>query len=274
MRAGHLFNAAAKRCERAKVSGIPGMKSVRRLALWPKLLFHASPGMLFGYAFVFGLLFVLLLWPLTMLAIGAFLSTSPLQSGGTWTTAAFVRMWEEINTSNALVNSCLYAVATTAIAVTLAALLAFLAERTNTPFRRLITPLVMVCATTSTVFYAIGYSLLANGHNGVVNVFYFYLTGERQPLVNIESWGGLIFVDSLHLAAFLYLFLLGPLRTFDRSHEEAALAAGASRLWTLWTINVRLLTPILTSVVLIGLVLGLKSFNIPLILGGHANCLS
>lgn len=235
---------------------------------YPRVPFNGTP---LGYGLLVLVLFTLLAWPLIMLAIGAFRSVSPLQTGGTWTTVAFARMWDEINTSHALANSIFYAVATTGLGVAVATVLAFFAERIDTPFRRLITPLVMVCATTSTVFYAIGYSLLANAHNGVVNVFYFYLTGERQPLVNIESWSGLIFVDSLHLAAFLYLFLIGPFRAFDRAHEEAALAAGASRLRALWTINARLLTPILTSVVLIGLVLGLKSFNIPLILGGHAD---
>lgn len=224
-----------------------------------------------GYALLLLLLFALLIWPLIMLGVGAFKTTSPLQGGGEFSFAAFPRMWEEINTSGALYNSAVFAVSTTVLGVSIAAILAFISERTNSTFRGLITPLVLVCATTSTVFYAIGYSLLANRSNGVVNVVYFNVTGTRSPLIDIESWTGLVFVDSLHTAAFLYLFLVGPFRALDRLHEEAALAAGASRLQTLWTINARLLTPILTSVVLIGLVIGLKSFNIPLILGSHAD---
>lgn len=229
------------------------------------------PGRLIGYGLLLLVLFALLIWPLIMLAVGAFKTTSPLQPGGEFTLDAFPRMWEEINTSGALYNSVVFAIATTIFGVTLALLLAFISERTDSPFRQFITPLVVICATTSTVFYAIGYSLLANRSNGVVNVLYFNLTGTRTPLVDIESWPGLIFVDSLHTAAFLYLFLVGPFRALDRSHEEAALAAGASRLQTLLTINAQLLIPILSSVVLIGLVIGLKSFNIPLILGSHAD---
>lgn len=223
-----------------------------------------------GYAGLFVLLFVLLIWPLMMLTIGAFKSNSPLQPGGEWTLDGFVDMWIDINATGALTNSLIFAVLTTIFGVTIAIVLAFLSERTDSPFRTLITPAVLVCAATSTVFYAIGYSLLGNQHTGILNSIIRSITGVRG-FINIESWPGLVFVDSLHSAAFLYLFLVGPFRALDRSHEEAALAAGASRLQTLWTINARLLTPILSSVVLIGLVTGLKSFSIPLILGSHAD---
>ena len=138
------------------------------------------------------------------------------------------------------------------------------------PFRRLITPVVLICAATSSLFYAIGYDLLANRFTGVINVLLQQWTGI-QGLLDVESWPGLIFVDSLHSAAFLYLFLVGPFANMDRSLEEAALAAGASRLRTFLTVNVRLLTPILSSVVLMGLIIGIKSFNIPLILGSPAD---
>lgn len=235
-----------------------------------RLIGHRGRRVGFGYLVLYLTLFALLIWPLIMLAVGALKSTSPLQSGGVWSLAGFTDMWVEINESGALRNSLIFAVLTTIFSVILAMLLAFLSERTDCPLRTLITPAVLVCATTSTLFYAIGYGLLANQHNGVVNVLFFRLTGVR-PLIDIETWSGLIFVESVHSAAFLYLFLVGPFRALDRSLEEAAIVAGASRLRTILTIDARLLTPILSSVVLIGLITGIKSFNIPLVLGGHAN---
>jgi iron(III) transport system permease protein len=215
-------------------------------------------------------LFVLLAWPLLTLAAGAFRTASPLEPGAAWTFGNFARMWAEINVSGALLNSLAYAGLTTLFAVTMALGLCFLSERTDVAFRRLITPMMIVCAATSTLFYAIGYSLLANRYTGALNVLAQAAFG-LPPLVNIESWWGLIFVDSLHSAAFLYLFLVGPFRNMDRSLEEAALVAGASRLRTFLSVNVRLLTPIISSVVLMGIVFGLKSFNIPLILGTPAD---
>ena len=150
------------------------------------------------------------------------------------------------------------------------AVLRCLSERTDAPFRALITPSVMVCAATSAVFYAIGYSLIGNQHTGLLNALIRSWTGIRG-FVNVESWPGLIFVDSLHSAAFLYLFLIGPFRAVDRTQEEAALVSGAPRLRTLLTIDAKLMVPTISSVLLVGLVTGLKSFSIPLILGAHAD---
>lgn len=215
-------------------------------------------------------LFGLLVWPIVMLAVGAFRSTSPLEPGGHWTLSGFTRMWANVNETGALANSLLYAGSTTVLAVSLAFLMCALSERTNVPFRRLITPMMVICAATSTLFYAIGYDLLANRFTGAVNVLARDWL-NLPPLVDVESWWGMVFVDALHGTAFLYLFLVGPFRNMDRSLEEAALVAGASRLRSFVSVNVRLLTPILSGVVLMGVVFGLKSFNIPLILGTPAD---
>ena len=222
------------------------------------------------YALLFVVVFSLLIWPLMMLIVGAFKSTSPLQGGGVWSFDGLRAMWVDINETNALTTSTTFAGLTTVFGVAMAFVLAFLSERTNCRLQKIITPAVMVCAATSTVFYAIGYSLLANQYTGIADVFFYKIAGV-QRLFNVELYGGLVFVESLHSAAFLYLFLIGPLRSLDRSHEEAALVAGASPLTTLMTIDARLLIPILSSVVIVGIVNGLKSFNIPLILGSYAN---
>jgi iron(III) transport system permease protein len=222
------------------------------------------------YLPLLAILFLLLVWPLVMLTVGAFSTTSPLDHTGHWTLSGFTQMWAEINVSHALTNSLIYAALTTFFAVVIALGLCFLAQRTDAPLRRIITPVVLVCAATSALFYAIGYSLLANRFTGVINVLAQSSLGI-PTLVNIESWPGIIFVDSLHAAAFLYLFLAGPFANMDRTLEEAALAAGASRLRAFFTVTLQLLRPILSSVVLMGLVIGIKSFSVPLILGTPAD---
>ncbi len=238
---------------RRRLAGVAG--AARRVAPWLPLAL---------------LVFLLLVWPLVKLTIGAFSTAAPLDASGHWTLANFAQMWTEINVSHALANSLIYAATTTFLAVSIALGLCFLAQRTDAPLRQLVTPLMLVCAATSALFYAIGYSLLANRFTGVINVLVENLFGA-PALFNVESWPGLIFVDSLHAAAFLYLFLAGPFANMDRSLEEAALAAGASRLRAFFTITLQLLRPILSSVVLMGVIIGLKSFSVPLILGTPAD---
>jgi iron(III) transport system permease protein len=250
---GAHFEGAAPETGRGRLAVLgPGL---RRLAPWAPLAL---------------LLFLLLVWPLVMLTLGAFSTASPLDHSGHWTLSGFTQMWAEINVSHALTNSLTYAALTTFFAVAIALGLCFLAQRTDAPLRQIITPVVLICAATSALFYAIGYSLLANRFTGVINVLAQTLFGI-PALVDIESWPGLIFVDSLHAAAFLYLFLAGPFGNMDRTLEEAALAAGASRLRTFFTVTLQLLRPILSSVVLMGLIIGIKSFSVPLILGTPAD---
>ncbi|WP_162620180.1 ABC transporter permease [Corynebacterium provencense] len=217
-----------------------------------------------------GALFILLIWPLIMLIIGAFRTASPLVGGGGWSTAAFGKMWAEINVNNALSNSIIYSAATTVFGVSIAVILAYISQRTNSPLRRLVTPIVIVTVSTSALFYAVSYRLLANEHTGILNAAWKNITGSQSALINIETLPGLIFIESIHSAAFVYLFLVGPMRALGRDIEDAALAAGASQIRVFFTITLRMLTPILTSVVLIGLISGLQSFTIPFLIGGEA----
>lgn len=210
------------------------------------------------------------LWPLAMLVIGAFRRGSPL-TGGSWTSFPLSRVWHEMNDGHALLNSVILAMLTTVLGVAFAFVLAFLSERTDTALRWLIRPLVLISICTSPMFYAMGYDLLANKYTGALNKAWESLSGSGSPIVNVESWAGIVAVDSLHASAFVYLYLVGPLHAFDRTHDEASLVSGAGRLTTLLRIDIPLATPILSSVVLIGLVSGLQSFDAPLILGTPAN---
>ncbi|MGW0039763.1 ABC transporter permease [Gordonia sp. NPDC003376] len=213
-------------------------------------------------------LFLGILWPLVMLLVSAFRSGTPLEAAS-WTLSGFSALGENLGRGGALLNSIALAVATTILGVGLALGLALL-ERTNSRGRVLIRPLVLISVSTSAMFYAMGYSQLANGYTGLLNVWIRDLTGHG-PVIDIESWYGLILVDSLHASAFVYLFLVGPVAKLNATYEEAAAMSGAGQWRTLRTITAPLLTPILLSATLVGLVSGLQSFDGPLILGGPAD---
>jgi iron(III) transport system permease protein len=227
-----------------------------------------SPSRLAGAALVL-LLAALLVYPILTMIEGAFRTASPLTPGG-WTLHAFARLPHTADVSSALTNSCLLTLAVTFLAVSIAALLAFLSERTDSALRRLITPLMIAAVATSPLIYAIGYDLLANPYTGPLNSVLHSLLGHGVTM-NIESWPGLILVESLHLSAFAYLFLRAPFRALSRSNEEASLVAGAGRLTTLLRIDVPLLAPIVTGVAAVVLIIGLQILDSGLILGEPAH---
>ncbi|MFT4042621.1 MAG: iron ABC transporter permease [Gordonia sp. (in: high G+C Gram-positive bacteria)] len=226
------------------------------------------PTAIVGWLLLWAVICAAIIWPLVMLFFSALRTGSPL-GHSEWTLSGVRHLSDNLLRGNALVNSAILAVITTVFGVGLALALA-LAERTNAVARVLIRPLVLVSVATSSMFYAMSYSQLANSYTGIINVWVKSATG-RGPVINIESWLGLGLVGSLHSSAFVYLFLVGPVSKLNASYEEAAAMSGASRWRTLRTITAPLLTPILLSTVLIGLISGIQSFDAPLILGDPAN---
>ena len=65
----------------------------------------------------------------------------------------------------------------------------------------------------------------------------------RRPPVNVQSWYGLIIVSVLGATAAQYLLLLGPFRALNPALEEASLVCGASRLRSVFQIEIPALGP-------------------------------
>lgn len=215
------------------------------------------------------LLGVLFVWPLLMLVAGAFRTSSP-GNQGEWTLAAAATTFASPGIFTAIGNSALLALAATVVATILAAALAFVAERTDAPLRRWITPAMALMFATPTLFYAVGYGLLANPYSGLLNKLVQVLFDTTAAPINVESWGGLIAVTIFRKTAVSYLFLIGPFRALSGMHEDASLISGASPLGTFFRIDLPILAPALTGVVLLGLVSGLHAFDLPLIIGSPA----
>ena len=204
--------------------------------------------------------------PIIMLVVGAFRNAPPGEPA-LWSTDAFVRTYADSDSYRTLGNSVMLAVAATLIGMTAAILLVFLVARTTTVLRGLVTPSMVLVVALPPLFYAISWGMLGNPTIGLLNATWRDLTGGTGTLFNSYSWVGLIVVAAIKGAAFSYLLLLGPFRALDRSLEEAAQVAGAGRLRTALGIDLAVLAPAITGVVILNLVIGLEAFDVPLFLG-------
>jgi len=229
---------------------------LRRLARWR--LLRLTPLLL-----VVGLLLV---WPLIMLAAGSF-RTAPPGFVADWSTAAWRQAFDNPATLQAIRNSVIIALVSTTVATAFAAGLAFLSERSDAPLRRWITPAMVLAFATPGLFYAIGFGLVANPYTGFLNTLVQVITGTNWTPLDIETWPGLLAVVTLKKTAVIYLFLIGPFRALDPSHDEASLMAGAGPLATFLRIDIPILAPALTGAVLLGVVSGLQTFDMALVLG-------
>ncbi|GAB3365287.1 ABC transporter permease [Modestobacter lapidis] len=207
--------------------------------------------------------------PIVMLIIGAFRNAPP-GLPAQWSLDAFGRTYTDPDSYTTLGNSAMLSGGGTILATVVALLLAFLVSRTNTPLRRLVTVAMVLVVALPPLFYAISWGMLGNPAIGMLNTVWRDLTGSDGTLFNANSWAGLLLVAMVKGAAFSYLLLLGPFRAIDRSLEEAAQVSGAGRLRTLLGIDLVVLAPAITGVVILNFVIGLESFEVPLFLGTPA----
>ncbi|MEO3930015.1 iron ABC transporter permease [Micromonosporaceae bacterium B7E4] len=208
-------------------------------------------------------------FPIVMLVVGAFRNQDPSLPAN-WGWDGFRTAYTSPATYTTLRNSLLLSTAVTVLGTAIGLLCAFLVTRTRTPLRRLVTPCMLLVVALPPLFYAISWGMLGNPRIGPVNTLFRDLTGSEATIFDVNSWTGLILVISLKSAGFSYLMLLGPFLALDRGLEEAAQVSGAGKLRTLLGIDLPVLAPAVSGVVILNFVIGLEFFDVPLFLGTPA----
>ncbi|MDF5756940.1 iron ABC transporter permease [Spongiactinospora sp. TRM90649] len=215
------------------------------------------------YALVAGV-FVLCVSPVVMLVVGAF-RTSPPGLPGEWSLEPFAEAYGDPVTYTTLRNSAILAVSTKLISTALAVFFCWVVARTTTPLRRLVTPMMLFVFAMPTLFFALSWGMLGNPDVGLLNKPFEAMFGAHP--ININSWWGLIFVTALKSTASSYILLLGPFLALDRSLEEASFVSGAGRLRTFLRVDLPVLAPAITGIMILGFVIGLGSLDAALIIG-------
>lgn len=230
---------------------------------WRRRHFPASTIVLLCLCLILVLFFV---WPVIMLALGAF-RTAPPGLPGEWSIAGFVEAYTDPATYDTLRNSVVLAVSVQVPVVLLGVFFAWIVARTNTPLRGLVTPMMVLVFAVPPLFFAISWGMLANEPAGMLNQVFRALTGIEASPFNAYSWYGLIGAEILKFTCAAYMLMLGPLLAMDRTLEEASLAAGGSRLRTFFQIDIPVLAPAITGLSVLGFVVSLGILDIPLLLG-------
>jgi len=208
--------------------------------------------------------------PIFMLVYGAFRSTLPGLKGAHWTLDGFRVAYSDPATYESLKNSLILASSVTVLSVVTAIALAWISERTNTPGRRLVTPVMVIVFATPALFFGLGWTMLANDPIGLLNNASRWLLHNSATPFDINTWQGLIMVSSLKMTAVVYLLVLGPMKAMSRSLEEASLIAGAGRGRTFFRIQVPILAPAISGIAVLLFVIMMSVVDIPLLIGTPA----
>ena len=168
-------------------------------------------------------------------------------------------------------NTSRYAIGSTIVSLSLATVLAYLAVRTDVPFRRLIFISTLVPLIVPGILHTISWIFLASERSGWLNNF-IGLWFDWSPF-NIRSMAGMIWIEATNQLPLLFLFMYAAFRSMDPALEESALSHGASMPRVLRSVTLPVLKPSLLSAAFISIVLALESFEGPALVGMPAGIL-
>ncbi len=214
--------------------------------------------------------------PLLLIAVpaGTLVASSfrdaPPGAGGAWTLANYASVLLNPRVWSVAVTTFWIALAATVLALSAGFFLAWLVARTDIPGRRVLSVVAIVPFLAPSLVVAIGWAILGNPDNGVINLFFRGLTHGTGNAIDVYSYGGVALVMSFPAAGFIYLMMLGPLGNSDPSLEDSARLSGASPWYVFRTISVPLLMPAFLPFAIIAFIRAIEAFEVPQILGTPA----
>src|SRR2546428_678046 len=108
--------------------------------------------------------------------------------------------------------------------------------------------------------------MLAGPNAGLLNKLYRAWTGAEDPLVNVFSMPGLIFVVSIYTFPYVFIMIANTLELIASDLEEAASILGASRLRVALTVTLPMVLPAILSGFILAVLQALALFGSPAIL--------
>ncbi len=163
-------------------------------------------------------------YPLAMLVFGSFGVGGEITKG--FTLENFADAYGSARTYRLFGNSLVYAAGVGALALTLGTGLAWIVERTNTPFRRVFFGLSLVPIIVPGIVSTIAWIFLLSGRIGVLSRAYTTLFGLDEAPFTIYSMPGMIWAEGLHLSPLVFLLMTAAFKSMDPSLEESALMSG------------------------------------------------
>ena len=141
--------------------------------------------------------------------------------------------------------------------------IAYVMTRYNVAGKQLLHILIIMSLMSPPFIGAYSWIILM-GRNGLIAKL-FKLFGAVAP--TIYGREGIIFVFTLHLFPYIYLYTSGAMNSIDSSLEEAAENLGMSKLKRIWTITLPVILPSILAGCVMVFMTALADFGTPMLLG-------
>jgi iron(III) transport system permease protein len=208
---------------------------------------------------------VLTIPPLLTLIEGSLYTTNAAGGRADFTLDYYRRVFTDRQFFASLLNSVIFASVSAVLAIGSGGLVAWLVERTNTPWKPLAYLTAVISLGTPYILYVSAWLFLL-GRVGPLNDFLRLLTGSAR-VFNVYSMGGMILVEGFLWSPLAFLLLASVFRSANADFEDAAQVAGASVARTLAAISLRLVLPAGLAILILIVVRSLEAFEVPALVG-------
>jgi iron(III) transport system permease protein len=212
-----------------------------------------------GVAALILILCFLTLYPMVMLLYGS-LHWTPPGIPGEFNLDGYAGLASAENLV-VLANTVGISLVKTILSLALAILLAWIIARTDTPGRGVLEVLITLPFFIPPILTATAWAMLGNAQVGTINLVWRWLTGSESTLVDVYSYGGVIWHMMQYSTPFIFLFVVDAFRAMDPSLEESSRMSGATRWQTFWRITLALMLPVTTSAFILSFIRGMESFE-------------
>jgi iron(III) transport system permease protein len=209
----------------------------------------------------------LALVPLVFLLWQSVLTPESASAPARFTLDNFRDAYSSTETARLFLNSVQFAVGAAALSLVVGTGLAWMNERTNTPFKTLFFALAIIPLVIPGILFTVSWIMLGSPKIGLINLALQTITGTDQAFINIYSMAGMIWVDGLHYSPMAFLLMSAAFRSMDPSLEEQAAMSGASVPQVARRVTLQLAWPAALGAVLILFVRSIESFEVPALLG-------
>ena len=205
--------------------------------------------------------------PLGFLLWQSFQTPHTASKAAEFTLQNYVKAYGDPETIKLLYNSVSFAAGTALFGFLVGTFLAWLNERTNTPFKTLFFALSIIPLIIPGILFTVAWILLGSPKIGIINLVLQNWLGTQHVFINVYSMGGMIWVDGLHYSSMAFLIMTAAFRSMDPSLEESAMMSGANVFQVLRRVTLPLAWPAIFATILILFVRAIESFEVPALLG-------
>jgi iron(III) transport system permease protein len=205
--------------------------------------------------------------PLGFLLWQSFFTPHTAAKPAEFTLGNYATAYSSLQTAKLFLNSVLFAAGTATFSLVVGTALAWMNERTNTPFKRLFFGLALVPLIIPGILFTISWIMLASPKIGIFNLLLQRWFDTDYVFFNVYTLWGMIWVDGLHYSPMAFLLMTAAFRSMDPALEESAAMSGAGLWQVVRRITLALSWPAIFATLLILFVRAIESFEVPALLG-------